>query len=122
MEAAVLRAGFGFALAEGIFPDGGKAWRLLAHGADGDFIDMEESLFGAAGFLSERGDVEAEGRVLLAKGFEFGLEGLVAAGVDFEMRAEVALEVFYFRFSALEFAGEVAAGGEAGFPEEGGNQ
>lgn len=120
-EAGFCGVGFGFALAEGVFPDGGKAGCLFAHGADGDFIDVEKALFGGAGFVLEGGDVGAEGFVLAAEGFEVGLEGLGAAGGDGEVGVEVALEVLDFGLEALEFALEGAAGGESGFPEEGGD-
>ena len=94
IESGVRGIDFRLALAQRFFPGGGEAGRLLAHRADGDFLDLEKPLLGAAGFLLEGGVVDAQGFVLLAQGVEFGLQRVVAAGGDLELGVEVVLEVF----------------------------
>ena len=85
-------------MAERFFPGWCESGCLFAHGADGNFLDLEESLFGAAGFLLEGGLVDAEGFVLFAEAFQLRLQAFIAAGGDFELGVEVILEVLELRF------------------------
>ena len=81
---------------------------------------LELAEFGAAGFLLEDGEVDAKGLVLALEGFEFGLLRFLAGCLDGHLGVEMGPEVADFPFKALDFAGGVAAGGEARFPDEGG--
>ncbi len=91
----------GFGLANGAFPSSRKAWGLFTHEAHGRFRDLELTHFGAARFLLECGEIDAECFVLVAQVFELFLQGFVARRVDFELRIEVAGEVFIFLFEAF---------------------
>jgi len=85
-------------------------------------MNLQCPLLRTPGLLLERGVIDAEIFVLDPQGLELGLECLIAVGVDFELGIEVALEVFHFAFHPLQIASDCAARGEAGFPEEGGDE
>ena len=92
-QAGIGRFQLGFGLAAGLFPGDGKTWCLLAQGSDCGFVDLQQALFGAARPLLEGGEVDAEVFVLAAQRLKFGVQHLVAGGIDFELGVEVALEV-----------------------------
>ena len=121
-EAAFAGFVIGLGALEGLFPSGGEARGLFAHDADGVLGDLELAGFGAAWFVLEGGDVDAEVLVLFAQILEVRLEALGAGGVDPELGIEVTLKFAAFVLEAFELTLLGFSGSEAGFPDEGGEE
>lgn len=117
-EAGVGGSEIGFCLTDRLFPCWGESGGLFTHQADGGFIELQLAEFRLPRLLLKGGKIDAQRLILALEIFQFTLQDLIPARVDFELGIEMAGEVSELVADPLVLAGQVALCGERGLPNK----